>query len=136
MIDDVASELIDRLVAAYAPYLSGLLEERAWPEPPGWRTSLARGERWLRTELEELLSMPFREQPHGPLEVFQMAVRFAGAALAKAGITPVVRDRVVAEALPEDVYDLAPASSRRLGEEVWAVHLRWGAAKAAAFQDG
>ena len=37
-------------------------------------------------------------------------------------------------ALPGDVYDLAPASTRDLGDEVWALHLAWGAAKAAAFK--
>ena len=49
--------------------------------------------------------------------------------------TDVSVDAVPNANLAANVYDLAPASSRDLGEEVWAAHLQWGARKAAALRD-
>ena len=46
----------------------------------------------------------------------------------------VPRDPGSVAALPGDVYSLAPASSRQLGEEVWTAHLTWGATKARAMR--
>ena len=98
--------------------------------------AVARGTAWLEETLDSLLSLPFREQSRGPLEVFQEAMRFPTEALAAAGVEPVSRDPVAESALPGDVYDLAPASTRELPEWVWAVHLEWGATKAAAITSG
>ena len=78
-----------------------------------------------------LLSLPFHRQSRGPLELFQDAVRFPTAVLQEAGVAAVPGTRPPATALPGDLYDLAPASSQELGEDVWGAHLAWGAAKAA-----
>lgn len=61
---------------------------------------------------------------------FQQAMSFPTAALTAAGTTPPSRDPVAVNALPGDRFDLAPASSRDLGEEVWRAHIAWGMAKA------
>ena len=73
-----------------------------------------------------------KRKRRGPLEVFQEAMRFPTEALAADGIPEPARDEAVARVLPGDVYDLAPASTRLLGDDVWAAHMVWGAKKAAA----
>lgn len=128
------ADLAGILTAAYRPYLLARMRERGWSDVTGVEPAISDGERWLGDALSELLTLPFARQHRGPLEVFQEAVRFPTDALATAGIEPVPRDRVAVDALPGDLYDLAPASSRDLGEDVWQAHLRWGAAKAAALR--
>jgi len=96
--------------------------------------ALVVGERWLAANLDELAATDFSLQRRGPLEVFQEAMRFPTGALVEAGVAPVPRDDVTRNALPGDLFDLAPASTRDLGEEVWAAHLEWGAAKVRALR--
>ncbi len=121
------------LVAAYGPYLRRMLAERGLTAP-GLDAAVEEGRAWLDESLGALLSLPFRGQPRGPLEVFQEAIRFPTAALAAAGVEPPLRDEAARTALPGDLYDLAPPSSQDLGEDVWGAHLAWGAAKAGAFR--
>jgi hypothetical protein len=120
------------LVDAYRPYLAGVLIERGWDGVAGIGQAIADGEHWLGDALDDLLDRTFADQTRGPLEVFQEAMRFPTEALATADVPRPPRDEVTANALPGDVYDLAPASTRDLGEAVWHAHLQWGAAKAAA----
>lgn len=123
-------QLLQRLVNSYTHYVRGRLGDSAMVE--SMDAALEQGREWLAGALEELLSLPFREQRRGPLEIFQEAMRFPTACLQRADVEPAQRDPVKSSALPGDIYDLAPASSRDLGEEVWVVHLAWGAAKARA----
>lgn len=129
------ADLVSSLTEAYRPYVLGVLAERGWQRSDELDRSLDEGAAWLASNLDTLLSLAFADQPRGPLEVFQEAMRFPTEALGAMGIAPVARDQVAARALPGDVYDLAPASSRDLGEAVWAAHLQWGARKAAALRD-
>lgn len=124
--------LLEALVAAYPRYVVSRLSH----PPDGLDPALEEGRRWLGARLTELLSLPFSEQARGPLEVFQEAMIFPTRLLAEAGVATPRRDPVTAAALPGDVYDLAPASSRDLGEEVWRIHLLWGATKARAVAGG
>lgn len=128
-------DLVSALTAAYRPYVLAIVIDRGWETSAELDRSLDEGESWLGSQLDELLSLPFADQTRGPLEVFQEAMRFPTDALAFGGIPAAHRDQVAANALPGDVYDLAPASSRDLGEEVWVAHLQWGARKAAALRD-
>ncbi|HAX81994.1 MAG TPA: hypothetical protein DCY40_05465 [Actinobacteria bacterium] len=128
-MDDTARILRDRLVEAYTPYLDGVLAARDWPADAA---AMRAGEDWLRDALDGLLALPYAEQQRTPLELFQEAMAAPNAALAAQDVAAPARDPVVAAALPGDVYDLAPASSAVIGEEVWRAHLEWGAAKAAA----
>lgn len=127
-----SAELRDRLLAAYRPHVSRRLAAAELATPPGWEEALIAGEAWLREALDALLQAPFVEQRRGPLEVFQEAMRFPTAALEAGGAPPLARDDVARAALPGDHYELAPASSRELGEEAWLAHIAWGAAKAKA----
>lgn len=129
-------DLVDLMVAAFRPHVRGRLAEQGTTIPARLEEALATGEAWLESELGALLSLPFDRQPRGPLEVFQDAMRFPTEALRSAGLPFATRDPVAVSALPGDVYDIAPASSRELGDAVWEAHLRWGAEKAAALRDG
>jgi hypothetical protein len=124
----VGGQLIEALVAAYPDHVRARLRHE---DVPGLDEVLVAGAKWLAANLEDLLSRPFREQRRGPLEVFQEAMRFPTDHLAALGRAPAERDPVAMSALPGDLYDLAPASTQDLGEEVWGRHLAWGAAKAA-----
>lgn len=127
----VSDELRMAMVEAYEPYVRRRLAERGLPAD-GMQEALESGRSWLDRELSALFSVPFAEQRRGPLEVFQEAVRFPSEVLADAGTTEARRDEAAVRALPGDRYDLAPASSVQIGEEVWKLHLAWGAAKARA----
>lgn len=120
------------LVGAYRPHVLGKCDERGWDRSDRLLRALAEGEVWLRETLSTLLDLPFQRQRQGPLEVFQEAMSYPTEALTADGVPPPVRDEAVARALPGDVYDLAPASTRLLGDEVWAAHMAWGVQKAAA----
>lgn len=124
--------LVDAFVAAYPRWVAERLSEHGIARPPGYERAMEEGERWLATELADLLALPAVSQPRSPLEVFQEAMRFPTEALVAAGAVPVVRDEAAVRALPGDSYDLAPASSQPLGEAAWRAHLAWGTAKAGA----
>ena len=131
-LDPIATELVSALVATYPPYVRDRIARLGLEAPPGMDGALDEGRRWLETALPDLLGRPFASQDRGPLELFQEALRFPTAILEQAGHQPVPRDELVTNALPGDVFDLAPASSNHLGEATWRAHLAWGASKAAA----
>jgi hypothetical protein len=133
-MDDTARDLVTRMLSVFPGYVEGRLKELDLERPASFDGALAAGAAWLRANLEALLALPFHQQRRGPLEVFQEAMRFPTDALAGAGVPVVPRDPGSAAALPGDVYSLAPASSRQLGEEVWTAHLTWGATKARAMR--
>jgi len=126
--------LYGAMTEAYRPYVEAMVADRAPEMPLLLDAAIVEGRSWLEAALSDLLSLPFREQHRGPLEVFQDAMRFPTAALTEAGLTPSERDQAAITALPGDLFDLAPSSSQALGERVWEVHLAWGAAKAQAFR--
>lgn len=131
---DVAHDLMTSLVSAFSGYVEARLAELGLDRPSSLDDGVAQGEAWLAANLEALLALPFYRQTRGPLEVFQEAMRFPTEVLAAAGVEEVGRDSGAVAALPGDVYNLAPASSRQLGDGVWMAHLAWGAAKAGAFR--
>ncbi len=118
------------LVAAVRSHVSDRSATLSPGPVDGLEEAITTAEVWLDDALSELLTLPFEEQQRSPLEVFQEAMRFPTEVLSEAGVAPLDRDPVEEEALPGDLYRLAPASSRDLGEEVWRAHLEWGAAKA------
>jgi hypothetical protein len=131
-MSNTSVDLSARLAEAFPKHVEHRLQELGLSRSPDLDDSLARGVAWLRATLDELLTAPFAEQRRGPLEVFQEAMRFPTGALAAVGTDAVARDPSAVAALPGDLYNLAPASSRELGDEVWMAHLAWGAAKARA----
>ena len=131
----MAEGVADAFVAAYRPHVERRLAERGLEVDDTMDAAIDAGVTWLRDALHELLALPFERQPRGPLEVFQEAMAHPTSVLVDAGVEAPARDAVAVNALPGDVHNLAPASSRDLGEAVWHAHLRWGAAKAAALRD-
>lgn len=131
-LSPIAAGLVSALVEAYAPYVRARVARLGLEVPPDLDDAIEQGRRWLETALPDLLGRSFASQDRGPLELFQEALRFPTAELEHAGHQPVPRDELVANALPGDLFDLAPASSNDLGEAAWKAHLAWGAAKAAA----
>ncbi len=128
----VAADLVTALTAAFPTYVEQRMQELGLARPERLANAIQEGKAWLCCTLQELLSRPFAEQGRGPLEVFQEAMSFPTDALVASGVEAVSRDAGAVAAIPGDIYDLAPASSRSLGDEVWMAHLAWGAAKAQA----
>ncbi|HLT95644.1 MAG TPA: hypothetical protein VK070_02540 [Acidimicrobiia bacterium] len=125
-VPEVSRSLIDALVEVYPHHVLSRVDD----PPECLEAAIAEGRAWLDEALRELLDQPFEQQRRGPLEVFQEAMRFPTECLRSVGREPVGRDPVTETALPGDVYDLAPASTRELGESVWEIHIVWGMTKA------
>lgn len=129
---EVSVLVLQTFLGTFRPYLLGVLEERQLTVPD---SVVDEAEKWLADHLADELGLAFNQQRRGPLEFFQAAMEIPTEWLRASGALEVPRDSVTAEVLPGDIYDLAPASSRDLGEEAWMAHMSWGAAKAAAFRD-
>lgn len=80
--------------------------------------------------VRELLQLDIDEQWTNPLSLIRSAIRYPNAILAAAGAVEVERDDQAVRFLPEDAYDLAPASFADLGPELHDLGIGWGAAKA------
>lgn len=135
-MSNTAQALKDAFVRVYRPYVVARLAALEVSLDCELSTALDEAASRLDAELTTLLSSPFAEQRRGPLEVFQEAMGPPTDHLGRRGVAPVPRDPVAAHALPGDLFDLAPASSSALGDEVWQAHLAWGAAKAAELAGG
>lgn len=121
--------MADAMTTAFRPYLMSRIREHDYPALDD--SVLDAAVTTLEAELSELLAQPARLQRRSPLEVLQGACAGPNQALAESEIEPPARDPMASQALPGDIYDLAPASSSELGETVWQAHLAWGLAKAA-----
>ena len=132
MMADAGDRLARALVEVYAGYVRGVVASRCPGETEGMDDAIEQGREWLQAALDELLGRPYEVQDRGPLELFQEALRFPTEVLEQAGHPPAPRDLLATNALPGDLYALAPVSSRELGEAVWRCHLAWGTAKARA----
>ena len=133
-MDDPARALTDAFVEAFGPYVRHRLGQLGIQAPDGFASVLDAASTRLQGSLEALLSQPYDTQTRGPLELFQEAMEGPTSALEASGAAPASRDEVARAALPGDIFDLAPASSRALGEDAWRAHLLWGAAKANAMR--
>lgn len=131
---DEAARVKEVFVASYGPYVRARLEAIGAGSVDGIDHAIEQGRVWLDEALTELISVRFVEQRRGPLELFQEAMVFPTRTLEAVGIEPVLRDEVVANALPGDRFGLAPAASHEIGEDAWHAHVGWGAAKAAALR--
>lgn len=79
-----------------------------------------------------LLEADIDQQATTPLSLMRSAVRYPTQVLRRAGVPPVVRDRVQEALLPDDVYDLAPATFADIDPALTEPGIAWGAAKAYA----
>lgn len=129
-LTDPARALHEALVAVCPTWIRARVAALPFPEPAGLDDAIAKSQRWLDRELDALFSLPAGQQRRSPLELFQRAMRFPTELLAAVGAEQAGRDPATVSALPEDRFDLAPASSRDLGRDVWEAHIAWGVSKA------
>jgi len=122
------ASVVDAFIAAFPAFLKPRLESVA--PAVDVDDGVRQGERWLVGELNQWAIQTAAEQRSGPLQIFQTAVAFPTAALEAAGVPPPQRDDSAAQALPGDLYGLAPVSSRDIGGEAWRAHIEWGIEKA------
>lgn len=67
-----------------------------------------------------------------PLTLLRSAVRYPTRVLQEAGVPPVERDPIQVRLLPDDLYDLSPASFADVDPSLAQPGMVWGAAKALA----
>jgi hypothetical protein len=79
-----------------------------------------------------LLSADIDEQRTTPLALLRGAVRYPTQVLQEAGVPPVERDPIQVRLLPDDLYDLSPASFADIDPSLAEPGMVWGAAKALA----
>ncbi len=79
-----------------------------------------------------LLAADIDEQRTTPLALLRAAVRYPTEVLKDAGVPPVDRDPIQVRLLPDDLYDLSPASFADVDPALAEPGLVWGAAKALA----
>ncbi|MFM7536178.1 MAG: hypothetical protein ACKO91_10380 [Acidimicrobiales bacterium] len=132
----------DMLAAAVEVALPGWVvravesRARAWTGTveAGWlddaRSAGERAREEVGARLRSLLAHDVDEQRTNPLGVIRTAVRYPTEVLQRAGVPPVVRDEFLERTFADDVYGLAPATWRDLGEEVHEAGIIWGAWKA------
>lgn len=118
---------VARLLDAWGRHDAEEREEILW-----WaRTAGEHAATRVVSELEELLARDPAEQRDTPLQIVRTAHREVGVVLRDAGVPPVERDAWAEEAFPEDDYGLVPDTLADLGDEdLTALHLAWGVAKA------
>lgn len=81
-------------------------------------------------QLRALLEADIDDQRTTPLSLLRAAVRYPTAVLEGAGVPPVQRDEQQERLLPDDVYDLAPATFADVDPALADAGLAWGATKA------
>ncbi len=79
-----------------------------------------------------LLEADIDDQRTTPLALLRGAVRYPTGVLADSGVPPVDRDPIQVRLLPEDLYDLSPASFADVDPALAEPGMVWGAAKALA----
>jgi hypothetical protein len=125
-----ADALAAALVAAFPGYIADKIDELGATRDPQLEAVIAAATAELEASITELVSTAPPDQIQSPLELVRRATRPVGILLAELDVPEPVRDEQAVGIHPEDIYDLYPATSRDLGEDVWQVHLQWGIEKA------
>lgn len=122
--DSMATRLRATLVAAFPGYLRRRLADIGLLEDDALAEVVAAATRRLGVSLGSGL------EREAPLELVRRATEPVTAALRERDVAPVSRDARSVELHPDDLFDLYPATSRDLGEDVWRVHMQWGLERA------
>jgi hypothetical protein len=85
---------------------------------------------WVDVELRAFARQDIDAQRTNPLAIIRRAVRFPAEVLTRHGVPAVQRDEFAERTMPDDIYDLSPATWRDLGEDVHEAGIIWGAWKA------
>lgn len=83
-------------------------------------------------QVRALLGADIDEQRSTPLALLRGAVRYPTAVLRDAGVPEVERDPIQVRLLPDDPYDLSPATFADIDPSLAEPGMVWGAAKAVA----
>ena len=83
-------------------------------------------------EVRAMLEADIDDQRTTPLALLRAAVRYPTAVLKDAGVPGVERDPIQVRLLPDDLYDLSPASFADVDPALADPGMVWGAAKALA----
>ncbi len=129
--DDRLKELVDDLGKGYLTRRGFLAKAAAL----GLTAAAAAGvlaQREVGPRVRALLDTDIDEQRSTPLSLLREAVRYPTEVLRAAGVEPVERDEMQERLLPDDVYDLAPATFADVDPALAEPGLVWGAAKALA----
>jgi hypothetical protein len=89
-----------------------------------------RAQREVGPRVRALLEADIDEQRSTPLSLLREAARYPTEVLRAAGVEPVERDEMQQRLLPEDLYDLAPATFADVDPALAEPGLAWSAAKA------
>lgn len=134
-LDQHATALADAIEAALPAWVERCVRRRAGDgavDPQAVTAAGQEAQREVGGAVRALLAADVDEQATTPLSLLRGAVRYPTALLRQAGIPPVERDRVQAELLPDDIYDLSPATFADVHPSLADPGIAWGAAKAYA----
>lgn len=134
-MSDVPMTVRETFVAAFPPYVAGVLAERGVEIDATIADGIVVGTAVLDGLLASLEARPPGLASHSPLELFREALRPVDNALAVAGVEQPPIDAHQLNVLPWDRYALSPGSSQQLGAAAHDAHLRWGIAKFQAHAD-
>lgn len=124
----VGAELADAVAAVLGTWIAGCVARFGVQADVG--AVVAEAEAAVMPALRSLLATDIDDQRGTPLTVLRGAFRFPTAVLAAAGVAPVGRDPYDAQAFPEDVYGLSPATWADVDPSLADPGLRWSVAKA------
>lgn len=136
-LDAQSTALADAVEAALPAWVERSVRRRL-PHPPSDEVAAAAVDAGRRAATDvgaavrRLLETDIDEQATTPLSLLRGAVRYPTEVLVAAGAPPVERDRVQKELLPDDVYDLSPATFADVDPSLAEPGIAWGAAKAYA----
>lgn len=136
-LDEQSTALADAVEAALPGWVERSVRRRL-PGPPSDDVAAAARDAGRRavsdvgSAVRRLLEADIDQQATTPLSLLRGAVRYPTEVLAAAGAPPVDRDRVQRELLPDDVYDLSPATFADVDPSLAEPGIAWGAAKAYA----
>lgn len=122
----LSAQLRTALVEAFPRYIATRLQDLGADIP---QAAVEKSTADLSESLARLEDSP-HDLGESPLELVRIATEPITAALLEMGAQPVERDAQAVELHPDDLFDLYPATSRDLGEEVWQVHMQWGLERA------
>lgn len=121
----------EAFVAAYPAYVRRRLEQLgvAGPEIDA---AIERGRASLEAAFAAWRGPGPERQRASPLELFREALGAPTHTAIALGAAAPDREDIQERVLPGDLLDLAPATSRDLGDEAWEAHVAWGLARAEA----
>jgi hypothetical protein len=126
-----ATALADAVVDALPGWVERSVARRGGPElADAAREAGRRAAEEVGARVRALVEADIDEQRTTPLSLLRGAVCYPTEVLRAAGVPPVDRDPVQARLLPDDVYDLSPATFADVDPALAEPGMIWGAAKA------